>query len=104
MITCNAPGSESKIDQENDDGFYTHTGSFYCGSLPVVQNPFFLVTQSLGRRGDGSQNPQRPLFHLLGLCRGFVKARLKVSPAMFPSHLNGGSPIVSLGELWQRAN
>jgi hypothetical protein len=41
-----------------------------------------------------SQNAQRPLFHLLGLCGGFIKAGLEVRPTMFPSHLDGGSHIV----------
>ena len=42
-----------------------------------------------------SQNPQRPLFHLLCLCRGFVEARLKVCPSMFPRHIDGGFHVVS---------
>ncbi len=41
-----------------------------------------------------SQNAQRPLFHLLGLCSRFVEPRLKIRPSMFPSLANGGSHIV----------
>src|SRR4030095_11833619 len=35
-----------------------------------------------------------PFFHLLGLPRGFVEARLKVRPSVFPSHLDGGFHVV----------
>jgi hypothetical protein len=38
------------------------------------------------QENNPSQNPQRPLFHLLGLSGGFIEARLKVSPAMLPRH------------------
>jgi hypothetical protein len=36
-----------------------------------------------------SQNAQCALFHLVGLRGGFVEARLKVGPSMFPCHLDG---------------
>jgi hypothetical protein len=36
-----------------------------------------------------SQNAQRPFFHLLGLCGGFVEARLEVRPSMFPRRFDG---------------
>ncbi len=42
-----------------------------------------------------SQNAQRTLFHLLGLCCGLVEAWLEIRPSMFPSHLDGGFHIVS---------
>src|SRR5262249_32667892 len=42
-----------------------------------------------------SQNPQRPLFHLLGLSGRFVEPNLKVRPSLFPVNVDGGSHIVS---------
>jgi len=43
----------------------------------------------------GSQNPQRPLFHFLGLCPGPIEPRLEVSATMFPSNVDGGFHVVS---------
>jgi hypothetical protein len=43
-----------------------------------------------------SQNAQHPLFHLLGLCGGFVQPRLKISPAVFPSQVVGDSAYCQL--------
>ena len=41
------------------------------------------------------ENAQRPFFHFLCLPRGFVEARLKVRPSVFPRHLDGGFHVVS---------
>jgi hypothetical protein len=41
-----------------------------------------------------SQNAQRPLFHLLGLCGGLVEPRLEVRPSMLPGHVDGGFHVV----------
>jgi hypothetical protein len=35
-----------------------------------------------------------PGFHLLGLRGGLVKARLKVRPAMFPSHIDRAFHVI----------
>ena len=37
-----------------------------------------------------SQNAQRPLFHLLSLCGGFVEPGLEVCPSVFSGELDGG--------------
>jgi hypothetical protein len=53
--------------------------------------------------GCPSQNPQRSLFHLLGLRGGFVEARLEVRPAMFPGHVDRGSHIVGQDDELRRS-
>src|SRR5262245_38467656 len=50
-----------------------------------------------------SQNPQRPFFHFLCLCCGFIEARLKVSAAMLPSLVDGGFPIVGHDDEFRRS-
>jgi len=60
-----------------------------CQSAPLLPNssPLF---GSGSLSFQKSQYAYRPLFHLLCLCGGLIKPRLKLRPSMFPSHLDGG--------------
>ena len=43
--------------------------------------------------GCPSQNPERPFFHLLCLCRGFIEPRLKIRASMLPAMLMASFPL-----------
>jgi hypothetical protein len=67
--------------------------SSYSTAVNHIQFPSSLDQAELWFESCVLQNAQCPFFHLLGLCSGFVQARLKIRPAMFPSHLDGGFHI-----------
>ena len=50
-----------------------------------------------------SQNPQRSLFHLLGLACRFVEPRLEVGPSMLPSLVDGGFHVACQDDEFRRA-
>lgn len=54
------------------------------------------------RSNPVSQGRAVALFHLLGLCCGFIEAGLEVRPAMLPSHLDSRFHTVSQDDKLRR--
>ena len=77
---------------------------------PEIPEEIYRLARQLKRVGSlkyvpkgVSQNPQRPLFHLLCLCGGFVEPRLEVRPTVFPRHLDGGFHVVCQNDKLRRS-
>src|SRR5215813_4704423 len=51
-----------------------------------ANNPLNRVCLDIRRHSIDSSTP---LFHLLGLCRGFIEPRLKIGPPYSQAHLDG---------------